>query len=293
MGKTAVAVDLAERYGASVLSADARQCYREMRIGTAYPEPGELRGVPHYFLADRSVVDSFTAGDFEREGLALLEKLHRRCPIAVVAGGSGLYVKALLEGLDPFPPVRDDVRDQLRDLADREGAGGLFHLLREHDPDHAAVVDPDNPRRLLRALEVSLSAGRPYSSFLSGRPAARPFRAIRLRLDRDRGELYGRIDRRIATMIDRGLIEEARGLLPYRHLPALDTVGYRELFVHFDGAFDLEHAVRLIRRNTRRYARRQITWLRRQPDLAGFHPDNAEGMQHYIRRAIESARPPD
>jgi tRNA dimethylallyltransferase len=290
VGKTAVAIALARAFGTEIVSADARQVYRELRIGVARPSPEELAAVPHHFIADRSVQNPLSAGGFEREGLARLAELHRRHRVVILAGGSGLYVKALLEGLDAFPPVDPEVAGRLRRTLDSEGIAGLQALLDRHDPAYAAEVDRANPHRLLRALGVTLSAGRPYSDFRAGGAARapRPFRTLRVALERDRDELHARIDARVDAMLAEGLEDEARALLPLRRLSPLDTVGYREWFAHVDGTVDREEAIRLIRRNTRRYAKRQATWLRRQPidrafRLTGEGVRPPEGLEAYLR----------
>jgi tRNA dimethylallyltransferase len=266
VGKTAVAIAVAKTFGAEILSADARQCYREMRIGVARPSPEELETIPHHFIADRSVQNPLSAGGFEREGLARIAELQRSQRVVVVAGGSGLYVKALLEGLDHFPPVDPAHRQHLQDTLERDGLVALQEMLKQLDPVYAQQVDLQNPHRLLRALSVCLSSGKPYSSFLAGGSARRPrpFQSFRIALSRERADLYRRIDGRVLKMLDQGLLEEVRELVPLRRLSALDTVGYRELFAHLDGAIDLQEATRLIQRNTRRYAKRQMTWLKRQ-----------------------------
>jgi len=283
VGKTAFAIALAQAYKTVVLSADARQCYREMRIGVARPSPEELALVPHYFVADRSLHEPLSAGSFEREALALLAELHLDHRVVVVAGGSGLYVQSLLEGLDRFPPVPENVRSETRTLLERGGLEALQGALKKEDPAYAAEVDLQNPHRLLRALEVCRAAGRPYSSFRLQRLAARPFQTLRLVLHRDREELYQRIERRVDQMMAAGLEAEARALYALRRLSPLDTVGYRELFRYFEGEFSLEQAVGEIKKNTRRYAKRQETWLRGQTDLIPFDPDDPPAAIAYLR----------
>lgn len=267
VGKTAAAIAVARAFGTEIISADARQCYRELCIGVARPSPAELAKTTHHFIADRSVQNPLSAGNFEREGLARLAQLHQAYRVVVVAGGSGLYVKALLEGLDDFPAVDPQTQQALHQRLENEGIEALQALLQEHDPAYAQEVDLQNPHRLLRALAVCLSSGKPYSSFLQGGKARRPrpFKSIRIALSRERAELYRRIDARVLAMVDEGLVEEARRLLPMRRLSTLDTVGYRELFDHFDGTHRLDEAIALIQRNSRRYAKRQGTWLQRQP----------------------------
>ncbi|MBI1193632.1 MAG: tRNA (adenosine(37)-N6)-dimethylallyltransferase MiaA [Bacteroidetes bacterium] len=283
VGKTAFAIALAKAFDTAVVSADARQCYREMRIGVARPSPEELAQVPHFFIADRSLHEPLTAGSFEREALALLADLHREHRVVVVAGGSGLYVQSLLEGLDRFPPVPDHVRSETRALFEHGGLEALQAALKLEDPVYAAQVDLQNPHRLMRALEVCRAAGRPYSSFRLQRLAARPFQTLRFVLQRDREELYRRIETRVDRMMAEGLEAEARGLFALRRLSPLDTVGYRELFQYVEGLFSLEQAVNEIKKNTRRYAKRQQTWLRGQNGLIPVDPDDPAAAIAYLR----------
>lgn len=262
-GKTALAIALARQFDTVILSADSRQFYRELRIGNARPTPDELAAAPHYFIADRSVEQPLSAGEYAREALALLEDIYQQRRVAIVVGGSGLYLKALTDGLDTFPAVPPDVRAAVEALYQREGLGALQRELAVADPHYYAEVDRANPARLLRALSVCRASGQPYSSFRTDRPEARPFCAHYLFPDWPRELLYARIDQRVERMLADGLLAEARTLYPLRHLTPLQTVGYQELFDHFDGQYDLPTAVGLIQRNSRRYAKRQLTWLRR------------------------------
>jgi tRNA dimethylallyltransferase len=283
VGKTSFAVALARAFDTVVLSADARQCYSEMRIGVARPTAEELSLVPHYFVADRSVQNPLSAGSFEREALALLADLYREHRVVVLAGGSGLYVQSLLEGLDRFPPVPESVRRETRALYERGGLEALQGALKSEDPVYAQEVDLQNPHRLLRALEVCRSAGRPFSSFRMQRAAARPFRTLRLLLERDRATLYQRIETRVDGMMAEGLEAEARALYPLRPWSPLDTVGYRELFRYVEGELSLEQAIGEIKKNTRRYAKRQLTWLRGQSGLIPMNPDEPAAAIAYLR----------
>lgn len=260
-GKTALAIELARHYNTEIISGDSRQFYREMRIGNARPSEEELAAVPHHFVADRSVMEPLTAGRFAEKALGLLEMLFQKYETAILVGGSGLYLRALCEGLDEFPPVTEGAGSRVEQLYGRQGLQGLQRELERLDPTYFAIVDRQNPRRLERALKVCYSSGQPYSSFL-GQRQKRSFIPIYLKLDPDRAALYERIDRRVETMIDLGLREEARSLQSYRELPALQTVGYQEWWPHFDGAYDETRTVELIQRNSRRYAKRQITWFR-------------------------------
>lgn len=279
VGKTAAGVVLAEHYGIPVVSADSRQVYREMEVGTAVPSPAECRGIPHYFIRNKSIHESFTAGDYEREALELLEeKLFPETADVLLVGGSGLYVDALLGGFDDLPESDPALRSVLaaRPLPD------LLEELERLDPDYYAVVDRKNPQRVVRAVEVCRLSGRPYSALRSGSAKRRSFRTVKIGIDLPREELYRRIDLRVEEMLRQGLVAEAETLYPYRALPALQTVGYRELFDHFDGKISLEEAVELIKRNTRRYAKRQLTWLRRDPQIRWFGPSETAEMIAYI-----------
>ena len=267
VGKTDYAIAVAKAVGSPVVSCDSRQLFREMRIGTARPTEAQLAAVPHYFIADRSVTDGCTAGRYELEALQLLETLFQTHETVVMAGGSGLYIDALCNGLDDFPEADPELRAQLSERLRTEGVSALRAELRILDPESYATIDPANGQRIIRALEVTIATGRRFSS-LKTRPARqRPFTIEKTGLTRPRPELYARIDARVDQMMEEGLLEEARGLLPMRNLPALNTVGYRELFGYFDGAYDLPEAVRLIKRNTRHYAKKQLTWWSRDPSI--------------------------
>lgn len=267
VGKTDYAIAVAKAVGSPVVSCDSRQLFREMRIGTARPTEAQLAAVPHYFIADRSVTDGCTAGRYELEALQLLETLFQTHETVVMAGGSGLYIDALCNGLDDFPEADPELRAQLSERLRTEGVSALRAELRILDPESYVTIDPANGQRIIRALEVTIATGRRFSS-LKTRPARqRPFTIEKTGLTRPRPELYARIDARVDQMMEEGLLEEARGLLPMRNLPALNTVGYRELFGYFDGAYDLPEAVRLIKRNTRHYAKKQLTWWSRDPSI--------------------------
>ncbi len=267
VGKTAAAIEVARALGTEILSADSRQFYRELNIGTAKPSPEELAAVPHHLVNSLSIHQDYSVGDFERDALQLLQRLFQRYDTLLLVGGSGLYIRAVCEGLDDFPEVPPEVREQVRRFYEAEGLEALQEELRRYDPAYFARVDRRNPQRLLRALEVCRATGRPFSSFRRGEPKPRPFKPLLFYLTLDRALLYERIDQRVDAMMAAGLLEEARALFPHRHLNALQTVGYRELFDHLEGKTSLEEAVRLIKRNTRRYAKRQLTYFRNQADF--------------------------
>ncbi|WP_046243415.1 tRNA (adenosine(37)-N6)-dimethylallyltransferase MiaA [Hymenobacter terrenus] len=265
VGKTALCVELAQHFGTEIVSADSRQFFRELSIGTAKPTAAEMQGVPHHFIDSHSISEDYSAGRFATDCLARLTELFQQYPLVILTGGSGLYVQAVTDGLDELPTVPPEIRGQLHaELA----AHGLPHLvaeLAETDPVAHARIDRQNPQRIVRALEITRATGRPFSSFhTQGAVNENPlFRNVKVALNREREELYQRINLRVEHMLAAGLLEEVRALLPYRHHHALQTVGYQEIFGYLDGDYDWAEAVRLLQRNTRRYAKRQLTWLRR------------------------------
>ncbi|MFK8163738.1 MAG: tRNA (adenosine(37)-N6)-dimethylallyltransferase MiaA [Lewinella sp.] len=261
-GKTSLAIDLARYFGTEIISGDSRQFYHEMEIGNARPTPEELAAAKHHFIADRSVLAPLTAGRFAEEALDRLTTIFSKHDQAVLVGGSGLYLRALCEGLDEFPEVTDQARTQVQKLVEGQGLPGLQAELERLDPTYFATVDQQNGRRLERALKVCYSASQPYSSFLGNRPK-RPFDCIYLRTHPPRDILYQRINHRVDLMLAAGLEAEAKALLPHRALPALQTVGYQEWWPYFSGDYSKDRAVELIKQNSRRYAKRQVTWFGR------------------------------
>ena len=281
-GKSAIAVELAKHYGAPVISTDSRQVYRGLGIGTAQPTADELAAAKHYFIADREVEDNFNCGRYETEALALLEELFKTNRYVVAVGGSGLYVKALCEGMDSLPEADDEVRQMLKSRLESEGIGSLVEELRRLDPKYAEEVDLCNPARVMRALEVCLTTGKPYSEQRSGTVAERWFNIVKIGTDMPRDVLYERIDRRVDMMVEEGLVEEARAMYPKRELNSLQTVGYREMFDYFDGTITLAEAIELVKRNSRRYAKRQLTWFRRDEEIEWFAPTDLEHIIEFI-----------
>jgi tRNA dimethylallyltransferase len=273
VGKTAIAIELAAKLCTEIVSADSRQFFREMAIGTAKPTPEELAQAKHYFVDSHSVTDNFSVGDFEKEGLALLDEIFKTHGTAILVGGSGLYIKAICEGFDELPTATEGVRERLNQEFKDKGITWLREKLRSADPVYYEQVDLNNPQRLIRALEVFESTGKPFSSYRKATTNKRPFKSIKIGLDLPRDVLYQRIDHRVDEMVKQGLVEEVRSLLPHRHLNALNTVGYSELFDYFDGKTDLETAIALIKQNTRRFAKRQLTWFRKDKDIRWFRPD--------------------
>lgn len=267
VGKTALAVGLAQQLGCEVISADARQCYREMQIGTARPTAEELGGVPHHFLGHLSVTEPFDAGQYEQAALAKLSRLFQHDSKAILVGGSGLYVQAVCQGLDTFPDIPPHFRQQLNEAFAQDGLEALLGELAAADPAYFEQVDRANPQRVIRALEVIRATGQPYSGFRRAKPKDRPFRICKIGLDLPRAQLYARIDERMDRMIGQGLLKEAASLFHWRHLNALSTVGYQEIFGFLEGQYDWAEAERLLKRNSRRYAKRQLTWFRRDADI--------------------------
>ena len=289
VGKTRMAIEIAKFYETEIVSADSRQFYRELEIGTAKPTPAELDAVPHHFIDHLSIHDSYTVGDYERECLALLDRLFETHDRVVLTGGSGLFIDAVVKGLDKFPVVPEGVKRQLAlDL----NAHGLPHLLAElkaADPTYYDEVDRQNPARITRALGVIRASGQPFSSFRRGAFTRRPFVPIYLNLVRPRAALYARIDARVDQMLEEGLLEEAFDLAPHQDLVPLQTVGYQEWWPHFRGEQTKEETIALIKRNTRRYAKRQLTWFRRNPQWKHFSPDikQLKRVLAYIQAFIE------
>ncbi len=281
-GKSALAVEIAKHFRAPIISTDSRQMYRGMAIGTAQPTIEELAAVKHYFIADREPEDDFNCGRYEVEALALLDKLFAEYRYVVAVGGSGLYIQALCSGMDALPEADDELRDNLKNRLANEGIESLFAELQRLDPAYAEVVDRCNPARIMRALEVCISSGKPYSEQRSGTSSKRPFHIIKIATDMPRDILYDRINRRVDMMVEEGLIAEAETMYPKRHLNALQTVGYRELFDYFDGKCSLEEAIELVKRNSRRYAKRQMTWFRRDSEFRWFAPSELLDIITYI-----------
>lgn len=281
-GKTDLSIRLAQHYGAPVVSTDSRQIYRGLPIGTAQPTDEQLQAAEHHFIASHEITQNFNCGEYEVQALALLERLFANHGTVVAVGGSGLYVRALCEGMDDLPQADEQLRAQLTERMEREGVAALAEELRRLDPEYYGQVDHSNPARVQRALEVCLQTGRPYSQQRLGVRRERPFRIVKVGVDMPREVLYGRIDRRVDAMMEAGLEQEARAVYPFRHLNSLQTVGYKELFEWFDGAISREQAVELIKRNTRRYAKRQLTWFRRDAEIGWFAPDDFDRIVEYI-----------
>lgn len=286
VGKTAFAIKLAKYFDTEIISADSRQFYREMEIGTAKPDQQELRQVKHHFINSHSIEEYYSVGRFEEDALNLLQKLFVDRSVVVAVGGSGLYFKALWEGMDEMPEVDLELREVLNRAFRDEGLGTLLKELKEKDPAYYDQVDRNNHQRVIRALEVIRSSGKPFSAFRTGKKRAeRHFKNVKIGLELERQELYDRINLRMDQMIENGLFREAEELINFRQHNALQTVGYSEIFSYMDGAYDKDESVRLLKRNSRRYAKRQITWFKRDPEIIWMRPGD---LDMGIRQVVES-----
>jgi tRNA dimethylallyltransferase len=270
IGKTSLSLELAQHYNTEILSADSRQFFKEMEIGTAVPTQEELAAAPHHFIQHISIEDTYSVGHYERDALKLLDELFKKHDVLILVGGSGLYVDAVLNGLDQFPEVTTGTREKLEELLKTKGTAELQRLLQEKDPIYFQEVDIQNTQRVMRALEVCISSGKSFSSFRNQPKKPRDFHSIKIGLTADRDTIYDRINRRVDIMMNEGLLEEVKGLLSRKRLNALQTVGYRELFEYLEGDITLENAIENIKTNTRRFAKRQLTWYRKDPKVHWF-----------------------
>ena len=280
VGKTALTIELARHYDIPIINADSRQIYRELRIGTASPTDEQLQLAKHYFVGSKSIDDYYNASMYEQEVLAMLKE--SPSAFALLSGGSMMYIDAVCKGIDDIPTIRDDIRTEMKRRYEEEGLEALCNDLQRLDPEHYAVVDRQNHRRVIHALEICYQTGRTYTSFRTQQKKVRPFRIIMIGLNREREELYQRINMRVDQMMADGLLEEAYILYPKRHLNALNTVGYKELFAYFEGQSTLDEAVERIKGNTRRYARKQLTWYKRDATMRWFHPNQQQDILKYI-----------
>jgi tRNA dimethylallyltransferase len=286
VGKTALAIRVAKQFGTAIISADSRQCYREMTIGVAKPSPAELASVHHYFINSHSIHQDVNAAAFEQYALQSVNEIYERTPVAVMTGGTGLYVKAFCEGLDDIPPVSPEVRERINAQFQQQGLSWLQQQVAQQDPLYYSTGEIQNPQRLLRALEVKLVTGQSIRTFQQGKKATRPFRIVKIGLELPKEELHKNIHQRVDTMMQEGLLEEVRTLLPWRQLNALQTVGYNELFQYFDGQNSLPQAVEAIKTNTRQYAKRQLTWFRKSIDVQWFSPQEEAAVLDYCQLAL-------
>lgn len=290
-GKTAFSIDLAKSLNTVIISADSRQFYEEMSIGTAAPTPEELLQVKHYFIHNISIEDKYDVADYEREVLQLLDELFKTHDSAILTGGSGLFIDAVCNGIDAMPDVQPETREKVEKMLKEGGINALSNELQQLDPEYFAIVDKQNPRRLQRALEVCYQTGRTFTSFRSGHNAKRDFDIKKYALLWDRQQLINRIDRRVDLMMEQGLLEEAKSLYPKRELNALNTVGYKELFTYFDGQCTLEEAVEQIKIHTRQYAKRQMTWLRRDGGYQWITVEDFDRTLSALRQAFATPCP--
>jgi tRNA dimethylallyltransferase len=282
VGKTDTAIGIASHFGTEIISCDSRQFYREMNIGTSVPDEYQLKKIKHHFIRFLSVNDYYSSSLFGRDVLKLLPSLFEKNPLVLMTGGSGMYIDAVCDGIDDIPDVDPAIREKYILKYNAEGIESLRVSLKMLDPEHYRKVDLKNHKRIIRALEICETTGRPYSSFLAKEKRSRDFRIIKIGLQRPREELYGIINRRVDSMIDAGLEEEARSLLPVRSLNALNTVGYKELFEYFDGKISRESAIEVIKRDTRRFAKRQMTWWAKDKGITWFHPDRIDDIIKFI-----------
>ena len=287
IGKTDLSIDIAMHFNTDILSSDSRQFYKELRIGTAVPTSLQLKKVKHHFIWNKSIHDYYNVSMYEQEVLQTLEVLFKEKDNAFLVGGSGLYIDAVCKGIDDMPDIDEDLRNSLLERIEKEGVESLRFDLKKLDPESYANIDLKNKNRLLRAVEVCLMTGKPYSSYRNKTAKERDFKLIKIGLRRDREELYERINMRVDMMMEEGLLEEAKSVFEYKNLNALKTVGYRELFGYFEGIHSLEKAIELIKRNSRHYAKRQITWFARDKDIKWFHPDDKNEILKYLSSKIK------
>ena len=286
VGKTELTIKLANKYKTEIISADSRQFYKEMSIGTAKPSKEELERALHHFINSHSISEEISAGQFEKECVSLLNKLFEKHQIVLMTGGSGLYIKAVTDGFSKMPSIPEGIRDELNNRLQNEGLDSLVAELKDIDPKYYKEVDKSNPQRVIRALEMFKATGKPFSSFRDQEVEQRSFKVIKIGLDRPREELYDRINRRVDMMISEGLVNEVEGLVGYRNKQALQTVGYKEVFEYFDGNYTEEKMVEMIKQNSRRYAKRQLTWFRKESGVKWFHPDEFEDIVKYIDKEL-------
>ena len=280
-------LDIAQHFGIPVINADSRQIYKELKIGTASPTIEQMRRVPHYFVGSLSLHDYYSASLFEQQVLEILQREFEHSDYALLTGGSMMYIDAVCNGIDDIPTVDDATREALKARLSSEGIEPLVEELRRLDPEYYEIVDKQNPRRVVHGLEICLMTGKTYTSFRKRKKKERPFRIVKIGLNRDREELYNRINQRVDQMMTDGLLDEAQRLYPMRHMNALNTVGYKEMFAYIDGTWTLEEAVERIKGNTRRYARKQLTWYKKDEQIRWFHPDEIEQIYSYISQDYE------
>ena len=284
VGKTEATLRIAEHFNVPVINADSRQIFSEIPIGTAAPTAQQQRRVPHYFVGNHHLEDYYSASLYEQDVLNLINS--QDTSISLLSGGSMMYIDAVCKGIDDIPTIRPEIREEMMRRLELEGLEEMCNLLRKLDPEHWEIVDRKNPRRVLHALEICIQTGKTYTSFRSNTTKERPFNIIKIGLNRDRNELYDRINQRVLNMIDEGMIKEALSVYPKRTLNSLNTVGYKEMFEYLDGLTTLDEAIFKIQSNTRKYARKQLTWYKKDDDLQWFNPDNVEEILTYISTIV-------
>jgi len=282
VGKTDLCLNLAKKFDTEIISSDSRQFFKETILGTAKPSDLQLSEVPHHFINTLSIYDNYDVKLFEEDALNLMQIIFQKHNIIIMTGGSGLYIDAICNGFDDMPQIGSEIRQKIIKEYELKGLAFLQEKVKLLDPEYFALVDQNNPQRLMRALEVCRATGKPFSTFRNKKKVDRPFTIIKIGLERERDELYRRIDLRMDLMIQEGLFDEAVSLYPYKHLNALQTVGYSEIFGFLEGKYDREEAIRLLKRNSRRYAKRQLTWFRRDPEMTWFHPDQLDEVLEFI-----------
>ena len=286
VGKTDLSIRLADTFHTPIINADSRQIFAEIPIGTAAPTPEQLKRVKHFFVGTHHLDDYYSASMYEQEALSVIESQLAVSECALMSGGSMMYIDAVCNGIDDIPTVDEHTRSWMKQRLIEEGLPALVQELKELDPEHYAIVDHQNPRRVVHALEICHMTGKTYTSFRTNEIKQRPFKILKIGLNREREELYDRINKRVDAMMEAGMLDEARRVFPLRHLNALNTVGYKELFLHLDGTWTLEEAVERIKGNTRRYMRKQLTWFKRDPQIHWFHPDQQEEIIAFTRQNI-------
>ena len=279
VGKTTLCLEIAKHLGIPIINADSRQIYKELKIGTAAPTEEQLRQVRHYFVGTLGLNDYYSASIYEQQVMALLDELFQKSDYALLTGGSMMYIDAVCNGIDDIPTVDDVTRDTLKKRLATEGLEALCEELKQLDPEHYEIVDRQNPRRVVHALEICHMTGKTYTSFRKAERKQRPFNIVKIAINREREELYTRINSRVDQMIEDGLVEEAKGLYQLRHLNALNTVGYKEMFAYLDGTWSLEEAIERMKGNTRRYARKQLTWFKKDPEVIWMKPTDIKEIE--------------
>jgi len=286
VGKTDLSISLAQKYNTSIVSSDSRQIYKEMNIGTAVPEQEYLDKVKHYFIGELSIHDYYNSWEYEKQAVAKIEELHESSDVVLLVGGSMMYIDAVCNGIDDIPTIAPELRAKIITQYEEQGLDVIREQLKELDPVFYEEVDLNNAKRVIHAVEVCLQSGKAYSSLRTNEGKKRSFEIIKIGLNRDREELYNRINKRVDIMLADGLEEEARGLYPFKHLNSLNTVGYKELYGYFDEEYDFDEAVRLIKRDSRRYAKRQLSWFNRDKDIMWFNPDDEKQILEAIDKKI-------